>query len=120
MIKPYSTHDQGISNFLLQKEIPEHLQQCSVCEPGEIFLTSKFSCLVFSNLAPIKLKLGLQIGERLLIENHLNQSLLVWPVPLAQVLPRPQLIFPSKTWASWNLFEFSVAKITLKSISPTF
>jgi hypothetical protein len=25
-------------------------------------------------------------------------SILVWPVPLAQVLPRPQLIFPSKTW----------------------
>jgi hypothetical protein len=23
---------------------------------------------------------------------------LVWPVPLAQVLPHPQLIFPSKTW----------------------
>jgi len=22
----------------------------------------------------------------------------VWPVPLAQVLPRPQLILPSKTW----------------------
>jgi len=22
----------------------------------------------------------------------------VWPVPLAQVLPRPQLIFPFKTW----------------------
>jgi len=25
-------------------------------------------------------------------------SLLSWPVPLAQVLPRPQLIFPSETW----------------------
>jgi hypothetical protein len=23
---------------------------------------------------------------------------LVWPEPLAQVLPHPQLIFPSKTW----------------------
>ncbi len=23
---------------------------------------------------------------------------IVWPVPLAQLLPRPQLIFPSKTW----------------------
>ncbi len=22
----------------------------------------------------------------------------VWPVPLAQVLPCPQLIFPSQTW----------------------
>jgi len=28
---------------------------------------------------------------------------LVWPVPLAQVLPHPRLIFPSKTW------NFSVA-----------
>jgi hypothetical protein len=24
--------------------------------------------------------------------------ILVWPVPLAQVSPRPQLIFPSETW----------------------
>jgi hypothetical protein len=31
---------------------------------------------------------------------------------LAQVLARPQLIFPSKTWFVWNLFEFSAAKIT--------
>jgi len=27
-----------------------------------------------------------------------NHIILVWPIPLAQVLPRPQLIFPSKTW----------------------
>ncbi len=27
-----------------------------------------------------------------------SYNLLVWPVPLAQVLPSPQLIFPSKTW----------------------
>jgi hypothetical protein len=33
---------------------------------------------------------------------------------LAQVLPRPQLIFPSKTWFFWNLIEFSAAEITLK------
>jgi hypothetical protein len=31
---------------------------------------------------------------------------------LAQVLPCSQLIFPSKTWFSWNLFEFSAAEIT--------
>jgi len=38
---------------------------------------------------------------------------LVWPVPLAQVLPHPQLIFfPSKTWFFGNLFEFSAAEIT--------
>ncbi len=28
----------------------------------------------------------------------LNDYTGVWPVPLAQELPRPQLIFPSKTW----------------------
>jgi hypothetical protein len=45
---------------------------------------------------------------------------LVWPVLLAQVLPRPQLIFPSKTWFFGNLFEFSVAEIHLKiNISHT-
>jgi hypothetical protein len=38
---------------------------------------------------------------------------LVWPMPLAQVLPCPQLIFPSKTWFFWNLLEFfSAAEIT--------
>jgi hypothetical protein len=31
---------------------------------------------------------------------------------VAQVLPCPQLIFPSKTWFFGKLFEFSVAKIT--------
>ncbi len=43
----------------------------------------------------------------------------MWHVPLAQVLPRPQLIFPSKTWFFWNLFDFSVVEITFKSIFPT-
>jgi hypothetical protein len=37
-----------------------------------------------------------------LIDSHCTQSyiscLLAWPVLLAQVLPRPQLTFPSKTW----------------------
>jgi hypothetical protein len=37
---------------------------------------------------------------------------LVWPVPLAQVLPPPQLIFPSKNLVFGNLFEFSAAEIT--------
>jgi len=41
--------------------------------------------------------------------------LCLWP----KLLPHPQLIFPSKTWFfGGNLFEFSVAEITLKSISP--
>ncbi len=30
--------------------------------------------------------------------NCIYHTILVWPVLLAQVLPRPQLIFPSKTW----------------------
>jgi hypothetical protein len=38
--------------------------------------------------------------------------LLVRRVPLAQVLPHPQLIFASKTWFFWNLFEFSAAEIS--------
>jgi hypothetical protein len=37
---------------------------------------------------------------------------LVWPVPLAQVLSHPQLIFHFKTWFFWNLFEFAAAEIT--------
>jgi hypothetical protein len=35
----------------------------------------------------------------------------VWPVPFAQVLPRPQLIFLPKP-GFWILFEFSAAEIT--------
>jgi hypothetical protein len=30
--------------------------------------------------------------------NFFNALTLVWPAPLAHVLPRPQLIFPSQTW----------------------
>jgi len=37
-------------------------------------------------------------------------------VPLAQVLPRPQLNFPFKTWFFFgNLFEFSAAEKSLKN-----
>jgi hypothetical protein len=36
-----------------------------------------------------------------------------------QVLPRPQLIFPSKT-SFFEIYLNLVAEITLKSISPTF
>jgi hypothetical protein len=45
----------------------------------------------------------------------ITSDILVWPMLLAQELPSPQqnLIF-------WNLFEFSAAEITQKSISPTF
>jgi hypothetical protein len=40
------------------------------------------------------------------------RPILVWPVPLAHVLPHPQLIFPFQNLVCWNLFEFSVAEIT--------
>jgi hypothetical protein len=36
---------------------------------------------------------------------------LVWPVPLAQVLPCPQLIYPSKTWFFGIYLNFSAAEI---------
>jgi hypothetical protein len=39
---------------------------------------------------------------------------------LAQALPRPQLIFSFQNLVFWNLFEFSVAETTFKSIPPTF
>ncbi len=51
---------------------------------------------------------------------------LVWPVPLAQVLPRPQLIFPSKTWflefiwifSSKNHLKINISHIFWIQISP--
>ncbi len=53
----------------------EGLQVCSVCDLAKIFFTSTFSYFVFYNPI-IKLKLGQQIGGKLLIANHLEQS--VW------------------------------------------
>jgi hypothetical protein len=42
---------------------------------------------------------------------NINLSrILVWPLLLVQVLPRPQLIFRSNL-AFWNLFEYSVGEI---------
>ncbi len=54
-----------------------HLQGCSVHDDlGVIFLTSKFSYIGITFLtSPIKLKLRLQVGWRLLIANHLDQLL---------------------------------------------
>jgi hypothetical protein len=42
---------------------------CSICDPEKIFLASKFSYLLFPS-PRIKLKLGLQIGGRLLLANR--------------------------------------------------
>jgi hypothetical protein len=60
-------------NFKYCKHILEHLQQGSVYDHEKIFLTSKFYLLTFSN-PPISLKMGLQMGGRLLIATHLDQS----------------------------------------------
>jgi len=53
----------------------EHLQQCSVCNPAKHI--SHIQVLVTYSLfstPPLKLKLGLQIGGRLLTATHLDQS----------------------------------------------
>jgi hypothetical protein len=60
-------------------------------------------------------------GSAMKYLSHSNLVLkLVWPVPLAQVLPRPQLVFPFQNLVFKILFEFSVAEITWNQISPTF
>jgi hypothetical protein len=53
----------------------KHPQRCSVFDPAKIFLTSKFICFFFPPTPSIQLKLEPQIGGRLLIANHLDQSL---------------------------------------------
>ncbi len=53
----------------------KHPQRCSVFDPAKIFLTSKFLFFIFFPTPSIQLKLELQIGGRLLIANHLDQSL---------------------------------------------
>jgi len=51
----------------------EHLHWCSVCDLAKIFLTSIFSYLLFTT-SRVKVKRGLQIGGRLLVAPHLEQS----------------------------------------------
>jgi hypothetical protein len=89
--------------------IQEHLQQCSVCDPAKIFLTSKFSCLLFPT-PTIKLKLGLQMGGRLQITTHLdqanylaNQQQLLFAVPFTSLSkqcknPGPKNHFAEPNW----------------------
>jgi hypothetical protein len=45
---------------------------------------------------------------------------LVWPVPLAQVLSRPQLIFPSKTWFFEIYLNFQGQKSLKNQYLPNF
>jgi hypothetical protein len=51
----------------------EQLHQCSVCGPARIFLTTKISYFLFSNLTH-KTKNGTANGGRLQIATHLYQS----------------------------------------------
>ncbi len=52
-----------------------------------------------------------------------NSTIMIYQCGLCrwtQLLPRPQLIFSFQNLVFWNLFEFSVAEISFKSISPKF
>jgi hypothetical protein len=42
----------------------------------------------------------------------------VWPVPLAQLLPQPQLIFPSRTWFFWEFIWIFSSRNHLKINIP--
>jgi hypothetical protein len=44
--------------------------------------------------------------------------ILVWPVPLAQVLPHPQLIFPYKTWLFEIYLNFQQQKLLKNQYLP--
>jgi hypothetical protein len=50
----------------------EHLQRCSVCDPAQIFFTSKFSCLVFCNTTN-----KIEIGTSNRWGNHLHQIIMM-------------------------------------------
>jgi hypothetical protein len=54
------------------------------------------------------------------VSRWLDLSFTIVACAVAQVIPRFQLIFLSKTWFFKFLFEFSAAEITFKAISPTF
>jgi hypothetical protein len=51
----------------------EHPQRCSICDPAKIFLTSKFSYLLFSN-QPVKLKLGLEMDKLIRIDSLMRRG----------------------------------------------
>jgi hypothetical protein len=53
----------------------------------------------------IKVNTSKGIGKPQFPKNSAQKSIhkpIVWPVPLAKVLPRPQLIFPSKNLVFWE------------------
>jgi hypothetical protein len=51
----------------------EHPQRCSVCDPAKIFVTSKFSYLLFSK-QPVKLKLGLEMDKSIRIYSLMRRG----------------------------------------------
>ncbi len=65
-------------------------------------LSPKWASLVFVDLTLKSLTPSVIGALVLILKSSATKSLfyyrLVWPVALAQVLPRTQLIFPSKTW----------------------
>jgi hypothetical protein len=104
--------------------IDTYIHECcwfsNLCIEPSVWVSSSFFHLMEHVLCPV---LQLPVPWKQILQKSTQfkyQIQLVWPVPLAQVLPRPQLIFPSKTWFFWNLFEFSETEITFKSISLTF
>jgi len=69
-----STMYRGFSRtWRVAEKALEHLHWCSVCDLAKIFLTSMFSYLLFTT-SRVKVKRGLQIGGRLLVATHLEQS----------------------------------------------
>jgi hypothetical protein len=96
------------------------LHSCSVCGPPTIFLTSKISWFNVPDLSPIKLKMGLQKGERLPMATHLYQPSNLdnqQQVVLGTVTFGSQSILVKNArpkpfcWAKPSCFAFSSSKI---------
>jgi hypothetical protein len=81
--------------------LEHHPHRCSVCDPAYIFLTSKFSYLLFCNPTH-KTENGTAIWWELLIANHLDQSL--WLANQKQGSPvKSYLLHSSVAGAQWAL-----------------
>ncbi len=97
----------------------EQLHPCSVCGPATIFLASKISYLLFSNLIH-KTETGTWKGGRLLIETRLDQSnhvanqqqVLSFAVSFASlsILCKNAASKPF-CWAKLAYFDFSSSKV---------
>jgi hypothetical protein len=61
-------------SYSLKGRVSSTVLAQSVCDPAKIFLTSEFSYFTSAQTPPMKLKVRLQKGKRLLITNHLDQS----------------------------------------------